>query len=111
MIIFLGFGKFIEFSYLLLVFGNLDYVCNWQYKIYVQMRNIIFVSCLMLFCFVVQVGFGQRDIFSVFVDGICGMCEECIEIVVLKVKGVIKVDWDVDFCLFMFIIKFNYKVI
>lgn len=75
------------------------------------MRNIVSASCLMLLCLVAEVGLSQRDTSMVFVDGICGMCEERIETAASKVKGVIKADWDVDSRMLTLITKPNYKAI
>ena len=60
------------------------------------MRNIVLVASLILLCLIPEVGFAQRDTSSLFVDGICGMCEKRIETAALKVKGVVNAEWDVD---------------
>ena len=73
------------------------------------MKNIIPASCLLLLCFVAEVGLSQRDTSSLFVDGICGMCEKRIETAASKVRGVIKADWDVESRILNLVIKPNYK--
>ena len=73
------------------------------------MRNILSATCLMLLCLVAEVGLSQRDTSSLFVDGVCGMCEDRIETAASKVKGVIQADWDVDSRILNLITKSNYK--
>lgn len=75
------------------------------------MKNIIPASCLLLLCLVAEVGLSQRDTSSLFVDGICGMCEKRIETAASKVRGVIKADWDVESRILTLVTKPNYKEI
>lgn len=59
------------------------------------MKNIILMVGILLSCLNTSL-LAQENTFSLFVDGICGMCEERIEKAALQVDGVTAAAWEVD---------------
>jgi len=60
------------------------------------MKNIVLLAGVLFSCLIPNSIFSQTDTTSIFVDGLCGMCEKRIETAALKVEGVVNADWSGD---------------
>lgn len=60
------------------------------------MKNIVLLAGMLICCLIPDLGLTQTDTSSLFVDGLCGMCQKRIEKAAVDVRGVIDARWDVD---------------